>query len=47
MAYSGICHKLQISKSRSKLSMPAPAPGMAKAKDILQGFGFHDQGNVS
>jgi len=45
MALNGICHKLKISKSRLKLSVPRP--GVAKANDILQGFGFHDQGNVS
>jgi len=52
MAPIGIRHKAdtvkpQIPKPRAKLSVPIKAMQVAKANDILQGFCFQDQGNVS
>jgi len=52
MAPNGIRHKAdavkaQIPKPRPKLSVLRPGGQLAKANDILQGFCFQDQVNVS
>jgi len=52
MAPNGIRHKadvvkVQIPKPRPKLSVLRPGGLLAKANNILQGFCFQEQGNVS